>query len=139
MDRDSAISYEEEWAFREGIVFPHLSFSENSLSNKKRVASSILTLPNERILLIDSYGFRFDCVMAGVTEKHIEFLSLYAPIPYKKNIFSFVLDSQMVASAWDIIQSLDADSSENLKENHIRFQNVLSYIQDNILLFKTSS
>lgn len=127
------IDIEKELSIRNNLGEPHLSYIEDSISNRKNVSSLVVSKNTNEILLIDSYGFLIDSVFAGLTEKHIEYIAKNAPQDYKNNILKILKDQQMMNGVFEITQSMDAN---NTMEHQKRIKNVIQYIKDNHVVFE---
>ena len=56
------------------LVKPYLLHIGNDLKDKVDIAKQIFLKTPEDVLLVESYGFTFDSILAGLTEKQIEYL-----------------------------------------------------------------
>ncbi len=118
------------------IEKPHLSYILNSIENRKTVAFSILQRNDDAILLIDSDGFIIDSIFAGLTEKHLEYITKNAPKDYKDNILKLLRDQEMVNGVFEIAKAMDGDLGRGATQNQDRVRNVIQYIKDNRIVFE---
>ena len=65
----------EEFDAQRKIQFPHLLYSTIDLRTKRNSAYSVLLKKENEILLISPSGFGESSVVAGLTEKNIEYFS----------------------------------------------------------------
>lgn len=125
----------EEYDLRALIESPELSYVENSVLERKKVAKNILNRKAEEILLINKTGFYIDSVFAGLDEKKIEFFAKNSPLEYKKNLIKIFQDKEMIDGVWEIVKSIDEDEGDGLMQNQKRVKNVIQYIRDNQIAF----
>jgi hypothetical protein len=130
------IKFEEELNIRRNMKEPHLSYIEDSIVNRRRVSVLVLSKKENEILLIDSYGFMFDSVFAGLTEKHIEYIAKNGPRDYKTNILKLLRDQEMMKGVFEIAKAMDEDLGEKITKNQERVRNVIQYIKDNRMVFE---
>jgi len=129
------IELEQELSIRNNLKEPHFSYLEDSISNRERVANLIISKNGNEILLIDSYGFLFDSVFAGITEKQIEYIAKNAPRDYKENILKILQDQEMMKGVFEIAKSMDDDLGRGSTRNQERVKNIIQYIKDNRIAF----
>ena len=113
---------------------PHLSSAQNDITTRKNMSLLILSKKEDEILLIYPGGFLHGAVLAGITEKNIEYIAKHAPMEYKENIMEALHDQETISDAAEIIKILDKDANSNA--NQERFKNVIQYIKDNIKVFQ---
>lgn len=130
------LSIEEELDIREYLSEPHLTYIDDSVLIRKKVAYSILKRDLNEILLIDSSGFLIDSVFSGLTEKHIEHIAKNAPEKYKQNLLEIQNDKGMMEGVFEIAKSMDEDLGEKVTQNQQRIKNVIQYIKDNQIVFQ---
>jgi hypothetical protein len=116
---------------RRELFSPYLLPSETPYE-KRKIALLILQKSNEDLLLMDPYAFQFDIILAGLTEKHIEFLALNATQPIKKFLLEGLSNKETLQSTYNLAISLD-DSSPKHKG---RILSVIQYVRDNHLAFR---
>jgi hypothetical protein len=120
----------------ESLETPHLSYIDDSLVERKKVAYSILSRTTGDILLLHNSGFRIDSVFAGLTGKHIEHIAKNAPKKYKESLLKSIQDVEMLSSALEIAKDMDEDLSEKENKNQERVKNIIQYIKDNRAVFE---
>lgn len=125
----------EEYDLRALIESPELSYVENSVLERKKVAKNILNRKAEEILLINKTGFYIDSVFAGLDEKKIEFFAKNSPLEYKKNLIKIFQDKEMIDGVWEVARAMDEDEGNNLMSNQDRIKKVIQYIRDNQSIF----
>ena len=130
------IPIETELTIRKYLREPHFSYIEESIFNRKQVSTILLSKKQDEILLIDSYGFNFDSVFAGLTEKHIEYIAINGPKNYKENLLKILQDQEMMKGVFEIAKAMDEDLGENVTQNQDRIKNVIQYIKDNLIVFE---
>jgi hypothetical protein len=121
----------EEFDITRKIQLPH-TFPQSTLTEKKAIAYSILTRDTDSILLISSLGFKNPSVLAGISEKNIEYIAKKAPLEYKQQLFILISDMNSINEVLEISKSMDEDANKN---NFARVVNVTRYIKDNIQVF----
>lgn len=126
----------EEMNIREILQEPHLSYIENTIQERKKAAYTVLNSKSDEIILIASSGFLIDSVFAGLTEKHIEYITITGPQKYKTNLLKILQDSEMMKGVFEITKAMDEDLGENTNQNQIRIKNVIQYIKDNRIAFE---
>lgn len=120
----------EEFDAQRKIQFPHLLKKASDIIVKKNIALLVFGLKEWDVLLISPSGFSESSVIAGITEKNIEFFLKKAPMEYKKNLLEAIENEFIVEETVKIAEAMDEDmSTENSNQNRVR--NVLNYIRDN--------
>lgn len=79
------LSVTEEQNIYRLLVKPYLLRLGISVNDKKFISSKTLLRPEKTILLLESFCFSFDSILAGLSEKNIEYITKNAPAAYKKN------------------------------------------------------
>lgn len=131
-----SIDLEKELLIRSNLKEPHYSYLDDSISNKKKVSYLISSKNINEILLVDSYGFLFDSIFAGITEKQIEYIAENAPKDYKDNILKLLRDQEMMRGGFEIAKAMDEDLGREATQNQDRVRNVIQYIKDNKTAFE---
>jgi hypothetical protein len=126
----------EEFDIERMLQTPHLLFSRMLPNANKRIAFLVLRKKENEILLINSLGFKDPAVLAGLSEKHIEYIAKNGPLEYKENLIEIFSDQRLLNSVWEIAKSMDDDASEDLKKNQGRVKKVIQYIYDNRAMFQ---
>jgi hypothetical protein len=127
---------EKEILIRNNLREPHFSYAEDSVLNKKKASILMMHKSNDEVLLVDSYGFNFDSIFAGLTERHIEYIAKSGPKNYKDNIMKILKDQEMMKGVFEIAKALDDDAGRNVTDNQERIRNVIQYIKDNRVVFE---
>jgi hypothetical protein len=130
------IEFEKELIIRKNLKEPHFSYLEDSVLNRKRVSGLVMSKNNDEILLVDSYGFNFDSIFVGLTEKHIEHITKNAPKDYRENILKLLGDQEMMKGVFEIAKAMDGDLGRGSTQNQDRARNVIQYIKDNRIAFE---
>jgi hypothetical protein len=130
------IELKDELEIRNILVEPHFSYLNDDTFSRKQVSLSILQRKNEDIILIDSYGFNFDSIFAGLTEKQIEYIAKNTPKNYKDNIIKILKNQEMMKGVHEIAKSIDEDLGGDFTQNQERIKNVIQYIKDNRAVFE---
>jgi len=131
-----SIPIEIELTVRKYLREPHFSYIEESIFNRKKVSNILLSKKQDEILLIDSYGFVFDSIFAGLTEKNIEYIAKNAPRDYKESLLKILHDQEMMGGVFEIVKAMDEDLGESVTKNQERIKNVIQYIKDNRVVFE---
>lgn len=126
----------EEFDLYEKLQFPHFSLSEEDIASQKKLAYEILSRKEENILLVTSHGFEYSEILAGLSEKHIEYIAKNGPRDYKENILNLLSDKEAVGLIFEIAKAMDEDLGENVTQNQDRIRNVIQYIKDNRVAFE---
>lgn len=121
----------EEFDITRKIQFPH-TFPQSTIAQKKAIAYSILARDIDSILLVSPMGFKSPSMLAGISEKNIEYIAKKAPLEYKQQLFILMNDVDSINEALEISKSMDEDSNTN---NFTRVVNVIRYIKDNLQIF----
>lgn len=130
------IDLEQEIAIAKKLSQPHLSYVEDTLQNRKNVSYLVLQKREVDILLIDSFGFSIDSVLAGLTERHIEYIAKNAPQIYKSNIVNALRNKETMEGLFSIAKAMDEDLNGTSQQNQLRIQHVIQYIKDNLPAFQ---
>jgi hypothetical protein len=115
---------------------PHLQTANINMNSEKRVSRNILSRKEDEILLVNSNAFSRISVIAGLSEKHIEYIAKNAPQDYKTNIFKILRDSDMMNGVFEIARSMDQDAGNSDSRNEDRINNVIRYVNDNQIAFE---
>lgn len=126
----------EEFDILGRLQTPHLIFYPLNFSSKIKTAAIVLMNEAEKILLINSPGFCEDSILAGITEKHIEYIAKNAPKDYKENILKLLQNQEMVNGVFEIAKAMDEDLGKGAMQNQERVRNVIQYIKDNRVTFE---
>lgn len=130
------ISPDNEFDIDRQLREPHFSYIDDNVLNKKKVSFLILSKDNSRILLVDSYGFIFDSIFTGLSEKHIEHIAKNGPKDYKENILKILKDKEMMQGVFEIAKAMDEDLGGGSTRHQTRVKNVIQYIKDNQVVFE---
>jgi len=118
------------------LQHPHL-FAVDGVGAKKKIALQVYSVVQETdLLLIDPLGFSNDAILAGITEKQIEYLAKNAPQVYKENIVGALKNKETAAGIFSLAKALDEDLDRNSQQNQLRVQHVIQYIKDNLPAFQ---
>ena len=126
----------EEFDIERKMQFPHLVYPKISSVTKKKVSLDVLSRDNEELLSISPLGFSDPSVVAGLTEKHIEYFAKNGPREHKENLMKVFSEQAVFDETVDIIKFMDEDQGINSSINRDRFKKVSRYVQDNWILFQ---
>jgi len=115
---------------------PHLLSSQNDILTKKKIAFLMASKNEGEILLISPSGFLYSAVLAGITEKNIEYIAKNAPQECKKNIMQALSNQETMKEIMEITKAMDDDLGHNTTKHEDRIRNVIQYIKDNIQVFQ---
>ncbi len=134
--QETGLTTEEEGAIREAYTEPHMRDYYDTLPSRKGVAYQVFSRKPEEVVLIDPDGFRFDLIVAGLSLEHVAYLTLNAPISYKRNLYATTRNEDDLRGIWEIVAAMDADSRERGSTIHQdRMRMVLNYIESNKIVF----
>ncbi len=125
----------EEFDITRKLQFPH-TFSCTNIFQKKELAYYAFAKNNSEILLITPGGFQANFILAGLSEKHIEYIATNAPTEYKKELLDSFLKKYTLKEIFEIAQSMDEDLGGGATQNQERVKNVIQYISDNRIAFE---
>lgn len=126
----------EEFDISRKIMLPHLLYSPMTPQNKRNVAFMIQSRKEDEILLISSLAFRESYVIAGLTEKQIEYFALHAPKEYKENLMEAVSDQDVINDIGEIAAMMDQELPGKSDANQQRVRRVFDYIRNNQVAFR---
>lgn len=126
----------EEFDIRRRLQMPHLSYHPLTIDAKKNIAFLVLSNNNSEILMINIEGFRTSSVIAGLSEKHIEYIAKNTPEDYKKIFIEIINNKAEVEDIIEIAKAMDEDLGGNVTKNQERVKNVIQYIKDNKIAFE---
>ena len=118
------------------LSIPHAYFPQENIGQKKTLARHIFSLKNEYILLPTYFAFSYTSIIAGLSEKHIEYVAKNAPVEYKKELATTILNKYKMKEVFEIAKAMDEDLGENLNQNQQRIKRVYQYICDNWSVFQ---
>lgn len=133
---ENSLTILEEFDIERKIKFPHLEYTKISSISKRKVAYDILFRKNEDIILINPSGFKNASVLAGLNEKHVEYLMKNATLEYRIAMREAFSDGNIIEEMRSIARDMDDDvNMEN--RNQTRLSNICRYIYDNwnVILF----
>ncbi len=130
------IKFERELLIENDLREPHFSYLDDGILDRERVSSLISFKSDEEILLVDSYGFNFDSIFAGLSKSHIEHIAKNAPKDYRDNILKLLRDQEMINGVFEIAKAMDEDLGKGATQNQDRVRNVIQYIKDNRVAFE---
>ncbi len=125
----------EEVDFQGKLQFPHLMFTRKDPMAKKKIAYVVLAKKENEILLVSPAGFGEAAVIAGLTEKNIEYFAKFAPREYREKLAETIDNDYSLKDIWEVAKAMDEDLNDNAKNNRLRVKNVLQYIYDNQIAF----
>ena len=132
---DNDLSALEEFDAQRKIQFPYLLHSAVDLLAKKKIAYVVLAKKENEILLVSPAGFGEAAVIAGLTEKNIEYFAKFAPREYREKLAETIDNDYSLKDIWEVAKAMDEDLNDNAKNNRLRVKNVLQYIYDNQIAF----
>lgn len=132
---DNVLNALEEFDAQRKIQFPYLLHKATDLNAKKKMAYVILAKKEAEMLLISPAGFGEDSVIAGMTEKNMEFFAKFAPKEYKKIFLGIIANNYLVNDILEIAKAMDEDFGKGSVVNQTRVRNVLQYAYDNQIVF----
>lgn len=125
----------EEFDIMGKMQNPHLLFSKNDFFSKKNIAYIVLAKKEDEILLINPMGFRDSAVLAGISEKNIEYIAKFGPREYKEIILNTIRKKDIINEILEIGKVMDEDLSNGVSYNQKRIKKVLQYINYNSIVF----
>jgi hypothetical protein len=129
-----------DYFFEDNIIekysLPYIHFPQDSMSGKKMLAWHINNLPEDDLLLSPSTAFSYSSILAGLSEKHIEYFAKKAPRDYRAELFSSFSQEYKIKEVFEIAKAMDADLKNNSTKNQERIKNVIQYINDNRVVFE---
>lgn len=120
----------------EQLTMPYIYFSQEDDDQKVIFAEYIKNLDPETLLIPSSHIFSYPTVLAGITEKHIEYMAKKAPENYKKEIISAIMKDHRMEEALKIADLMDGKEGKGGEENRLRLKRVVQYIWDNKDVFE---
>jgi len=118
------------------LIFPYIFFQQENVEQKIILANYIKRLDFVSLLLPSSTCFSYDSIVAGLSEKHIEFITNNAPMNYKKSILESLSKKYKIDEIFEIAKVMDEDLGSNSTQNQNRVRNVIRYIKDNLPAFQ---
>lgn len=120
-----------ESLIRKELFSPYLLPAETQ-QDRQKIALLILSKSNEELLLMDPYAYQENVILAGLTERHLEFLAFYAPEPIKRFLWEGFSTRETIESAYNLALSLSKDQEAHRK----RMLFLIRYIRDNESVFR---
>jgi hypothetical protein len=133
---ENNLSTLEEFDITRKIQFPHLLYANMTPEAKRNVAFSILGRKENEILLISALAFRESYVIAGISEKQIEYFALNAPKEFKECLMEGVSDQVVITEIVEIAKAMDAEIVGGSTQNQQRVKRVFDYIRNNKIVFR---
>jgi hypothetical protein len=115
----------------EQLTVPYVYYAQESIGQKKMLAIYISSLDSEILLIPSAYIFSYDAVIAGLTEKQIEYISKNAPREYKNELVKTVQNEYKMKEVFEIVKMMDEDLGDGNIQNQKRIKSVYRYILDN--------
>ncbi|HOW60594.1 MAG TPA: hypothetical protein P5548_01255 [Candidatus Moranbacteria bacterium] len=115
---------------------PHVSFEQDTIEQKKLLALYVLASDSQLVLLPTYFAFSYPAFIAGLNEKHIEYIAKNAPADYKRELMKAISQSYVLKEVFEIAKSMDEDLGRSSTTNQDRIKNVMRYIRDNRVIFE---
>jgi hypothetical protein len=125
----------EEFDIISKIQFPHLLYAKMTPENKRNVAFSVLARKEAELLLISALAFREGSIVAGISEKQMEYFALNAPREHREALMEAVSDIEVIREILEIAKFMDEEIANGSIQNEQRVARVFDYIQENKIVF----
>lgn len=132
---DELLTTLDEFDITRKFQFPH-TFRYQNISQKKDMAGYFLSKNVDELLLITSSGFSTGFILAGISEKNIEYIAINAPNEYKEEIIKSLTQEHVRQEVFEIAREMDDDLGKGMTQNQDRVRNVIQYVLDNRVVFQ---
>lgn len=130
------ISSLEEFDIQSWLQNPHMFFPQTTLVQKKQLAYLILSKKDSDILLMTSLSLKNECILAGLSYEHMEYIAKYGPREYKEQLFNSFMNGDILESIIQIVSAMDDDAGGKTSVHKERVVALRQYLQDNQVVFK---
>ena len=120
----------------EQFIVPYIHFPHKTEGQKIMLAQYISNLDVKSLLIPSCYIFSYSPIVAGLTEKHVEYVAKNAPAVYKTELLNAVSQDYKLQEIFNIAKLMDDDLGNNSTENQMRIRNIVQYIKDNKTIFE---
>lgn len=118
------------------FVIPHVTFPQDTVQQKKKIAWHITLLHKEELLFASASAFSYEGIIAGITIEQIEYFVKNASINQKKELAKVILNKDISKAVYAIGKMMDEDLGDGVIQNQKRIKNVYRYIIDNWIAFQ---
>ena len=118
------------------LAIPYVYFPQQSNGQKAILARYIMTLSEDLLLIPSCYAFSYSGIVAGLTEKQVEYLAKNAPKDYKLELAKSILDEYKMEDVMKIAKMMDDDMGNGVMQNQKRVRDVRQYVLDNLVAFQ---
>jgi hypothetical protein len=120
----------------EKLTLPYLFIEEASMASKINLAIKTLGLDNETLIIPASSMFSYSAILAGISERQVEYVAKNAPSDYKKELLNSIMQPYKIKEIFEIARAMDTGLATDSTKNQERVQNVIQYIKDNRTVFE---
>lgn len=126
----------EEFDIVRKIQYPHTLYGVMTPENKRNVAFLIASRKAEEILLTSPLAFREPYIVAGMTERQMEYFALHAPRDYREDLLEAFSSQENIDDMLRITAMMDEEIGKGSTENRQRLRKVIRYVRDNQVVFR---
>lgn len=120
----------------EQFCIPYVYYAQKTIGQEVMLARYIFNIAGEDLLIPSYYIFSYNAVIAGLNEKHIEYIAKNAPADYKKELAIAILNEYKRKEVFEIAKMMDEDLGDGIVQNQKRIKNVYQYVSDNWAVFQ---
>ena len=118
------------------LAVPYTYFPQQSDGQKAILARYTMNLKEELSLIPSCYAFSYSGIIAGLTEKQVEYLAKNAPKDYKLELAKSIFDEYKMEDVMKIAKMMDEDLGTGITQNQKRIRDVHQYVLDNLVVFQ---
>ena len=126
----------EEFDIVRKIQYPDSLYGVMTPENKRNVAFLIANRKAEEILLTSPLAFRESYVVAGMTERQMEYFALHAPRDYRESLMQAFSSQENIDDMLSITAMMDEEMGKGSMENQQRLKRIIRYLRDNQIVFR---
>ena len=131
------LDYSEiEYKILDQLAIHYVYFPQQSDGQKAILARYVMNLDEELLLIPSYYAFSYSGIIAGLTEKQVEYLAKNAPKDYKIELTKSILNEYKMKDVLKIAKMMDDDMGNGVIQNQKRIENMHQYVLDNLVVFK---
>lgn len=116
------------------ILYPHFIYPIKNLRQKALLANYISTISSQRALLLEVFSLEEPAILAGLTQKQIEYIAKQGILEQKKALFDGFNNPQKLQEILEIAKVMDEKSS-NAQENTQKIYQIVQYFKNNKIIF----
>lgn len=114
---------------------PYLSYVDDSIKDRVRVAGLMADRTGEEVLLMDPFGFSVDSVLAGLYPEHMEYIARFGAKEYKEALLEAFTNQETLQRCNEVVKAMDMNTQSGNDTHQKRFLRNVKFVIDNRIAF----